>query len=434
MKQAITIFLGGLVSLNAMAAMPVYQPVGSAFTLGTMANKRALSTSLANPASPYLMTRLSSFRTGYLGPAGFGYEMGEISNLTDKVDELEGILSKSDYRSQTEVDNAIASANSIIADVADTAYIKLSGSSQIPFMPLIYKTRGNGAFMLDASASFVGRANILADDISYTASGSDFSLDSDTSLYVQSATDLRLGLGYSQVFGRFVSGALILGGKANFHQISLGRDVSVLIDDSEDSGEAFYDDLFNSQKSTSGVGLDLGAIWVSDYYQLGATLANINEPEFDYANLGNCSGLSGSSLISCQAAVKFASEGKLKLVDSYTMETQLTLEGALVSKDRRWSLAGSYDVNAVDDPVGDAYQWQTVSVSFFSDNVTVPGVRLGYRKNAAGSKLSYLTGGLTLFQRLDVDLAYGLDSLRSDSGSSSIPRSFYLSVGYGSAF
>ncbi|MEO9654478.1 conjugal transfer protein TraF [Marinomonas sp.] len=434
MKQAITIFLGGLVSLNAMAAMPVYQPVGSAFTLGTMANKRALSTSLANPASPYLMTRLQSFRAGYLGPAGFGYEMGEISNLTDRVDELEDILSNSDYRSQAEVDDAIASANSIINDVADTAYIKLSGSSQIPFMPLIYKTRGNGAFMLDASASFVGRANILADEISYTLSGTDFSLDSDTSLYVQSATDLRLGLGYSQVFGRFVSGALILGAKANFHQISLGRDVSVLVDDSEDSGGAFSDGLFDSQKSTSGVGLDLGAIWVSDYYQLGATLANINEPEFDYESLGNCSGLTGSNLISCEAEVSFASAGKLKLVDSYKMETQLTLEGAVVSRDRRLSLAGSFDVNGVDDPVGDAYQWQTVSMSFFSDNVVVPGVRLGYRKNTAGSKLSYLTAGLTLFQRLDVDVAYGLDDLRGDGGSSSLPRSFYLSMGYGSAF
>lgn len=423
-----------LISSQLMAAMPVYQPVGASYTLGTMANKRSLSTSLANPAAPYLMTTLQSFRHGYLGPIGFGYEVGDVSNLEDQVDELEGIVSSTSYTSVAAADAAIARANGIIGDIADTAYIKFSGSLQVPFMPLIYKSQNRGAFMLDSSLSFVGKGSLLSDDISYSLSGSSYSLNTDTSMYIQSATDFRVGLGYSQVFGRFVSGALVLGGKVNVHEISLGRDLSVLVDDSSDSGSAFGDGLFDNQKSTTGIGLDLGALWVSDYYQLGATLANINEPDFDYESLGECSGLSGSKLTSCNAANTFASAGKLALQSRYTMERQLTLEGALTSKNRQLSLAASYDVNAVKDPVGDDYQWQVVSLSYFSDNLIVPGARLGYRKNAAGEKLSYLTAGATLFQRLNLDLAYGLESTGSEGGSSSIPRSFFLSLGYDTAF
>ncbi|GAB3489152.1 conjugal transfer protein TraF [Marinomonas epiphytica] len=434
MKKSLLALIVSFASAHLMAAIPVYQPVGTSYTLGTMANKRSLSTSLANPAAPYLMTTLKSLRHGYLGPIGFGYEMGSISNLEDQVDELEDTLSSESYSSTAEAEAAIAKANGVISDIADTAYIKFSGSVQLPFMPLIYKSQNRGAFMLDSSVSFVGKGSILADDINYSLSGSSFKLNTDTSMYIQSATDFRVGLGYSQVFGRFVSGALVLGGKINFHEISLGRDLAVLVDDSSDAGSAFGDDLFNSQKSSTGLGLDLGALWVSDYYQLGATLANINEPEFDYETLGDCGGLTGSPLTRCNAAVTFSDASKLSLVDSYTMERQLTLEGALTSKNRQISLAASFDVNAVADPIGDEYQWQTLSVSYFSDNIAVPGVRLGYRKNAAGEKLSYVTAGATLFQRLNLDLAYGLESLSDEGGSSSIPRSFYFSLGYDSAF
>jgi hypothetical protein len=410
-----------------MASIPIYQPIGSSTVLGSYTNRQSLITSLANPAAPYLMTNIESFRVGFLGPLSLGYETGEISDLNDKVDELEGILEK-DY-SASEVTAAKERAEAIINEIGDTAYVKFSGSVQVPFMPIIYKTRNHGAFTLDASASMVSRAGVLADDISVSST----ELSSDTSLYVKRATDYRFGLGYSQVVGRPVSGALILGGRVNVHNIALNKKLSVLTDESDDADDGFGSFLLERKNVETGVSLDLGAIWAAPNYQLGASLANVNEPEFDFGELGNCSGLSGSDLTSCNAAVRLSNEGKLELKETYKMKSQLTLDAAVMSTNQNWSLAGSYDVNSVADPVGDKYQWKVISLSYFSDNLLFPGIRVGYRKNHAGSKLSYATVGATLFRRLDFDLAYGLEKF-SDGDGGTLPRSLYFSVGYGFAF
>ncbi|REG82882.1 conjugal transfer protein TraF [Marinomonas pollencensis] len=434
MKIPLTLSALCLLSGYTMAAMPVYLPVGSSYTLGGVVNPRALSTSLANPAAPYAMASTSagkSWRAGFLGPVGVAYEVGKVDDFTDRVDDLEDILGKTDYASIAEANAALDDANSILNDLSESAYVKLSGSTQVPFMPIIYKTRTRGAFMLDASASFVGKANILSDDISVTGSGSNYQLDSNSSLYLASATDVRVGLGYSQMLARTPVGELIGGVKANFHRISLGRSLAVLSDESDDTEEVFIDSISDDKKASSGVGIDLGAIWVSHQYQLGVTLANINQPTFEFDDLGDCSGLSGSSLASCDAANELASDGKLSLSERYKMEAQTTVDGAITSRNRQWILAASYDVNAVKDPVGDDYQWGVVSLAYFSDSVLAPGVRVGYRENFAGSKLSYVTAGLTFFRRLNVDLAYGLEKIEGDSV---LPRSMALSVGYDMAF
>ncbi|MFI8622034.1 conjugal transfer protein TraF [Marinomonas sp. NPDC078689] len=434
MKTSLTLSALCLFSGSVMAAMPVYLPVGSSYTLSGVVNPRALSTSLANPAAPYVMASTSagkSWRAGFLGPIGVSYEVGKVDDFSDRVDDLADILEKTDYASSAEANAAVDDANSILSDLSESAYVKLSGSTQVPFMPIIYKTRTRGAFMLDASASFVGKANILSDDISVTGSGSDYELNSNSALYVASATDVRVGLGYSQMVIRTPVGELIGGVKANVHRISLGRSLAVLSDESDDAEEVFIDSLTAGKKASSGVGIDLGAIWVSHQYQLGVTLANINQPTFDFGDLGNCSGLSGSSLTSCNAANALASDGKLSLSDTYKMEAQGTIDGAITSRNRQWILAASYDVNGVKDPVGDDYQWGVVSLAYFSDSVLSPGLRVGYRENFAGTQLSYVTAGLTLFRRLNVDLAYGLQKIEGDSV---LPRSMALSVGYDMAF
>jgi hypothetical protein len=428
MKKYLATFSMAILSSSVMASIPIYQPIGPSTVLGGYANRQSLITSLANPAAPYLMTNIESFRVGFLGPLSLGYETGEISDLNDKVDELEGILDRKDY-SAGEAAAAKERAEAIINEIGDRAYVKFSGSVQVPFMPIIYKTRNHGAFMLDASASLVSRASVLADDISVV--GSD--LSSDTSLYVKRVTDYRFGLGYSQVVGRPVSGALILGGRVNIHNIALNKKLSVLTDESDDADDGFGDFLLERKNVETGVSLDLGAIWAAPNYQLGASLANVNEPEFDFGELGNCSGLSGSDLISCNASVRLSDEGKLELKETYKMKSQLTLDAAVMSTNQNWFLAGSYDVNSVADPVGDKYQWKVISLSYFSDNLLFPGVRVGYRKNHAGSKLSYATVGATLFRRLDFDLAYGLEKF-SDGDGGTLPRSLYFSVGYGFAF
>jgi len=86
-------------------------------------------------------------------------------------------------------------------------------------------------------------------------------------------------------------------------------------------------------------------------------------------------------------------------------------------------LAGSYDVNAIADPLGDEYQWATVSLSYFSGNWILPGMRVGLRRNMVGNALNYITVGLTFYRCLDVDLAYAAEDDKGNSG-------LMMSVGY----
>ncbi|UTW00479.1 conjugal transfer protein TraF [Marinomonas rhizomae] len=442
-------------------------------------------TSLSNPAAPFLMTNIQSLRSGFLGPLSLGYEMGDVKDLEDQVEELEKILekdygdsdglssfvelddlvalvdptdlaalialgdlsdlSKADIESlgitdaeinalvlegDNEVSRSISEANSILNNVGETAYIKLSGALQVPFMPVIYKTQKHGAFMLDSGLSFVGRVGVLSDDISVRTLDEGVELVSDTAVYLKRASDFRIGLGYSQAVGRPVSGALILGGKINLHQIALGQKLSFLTNEDDSATDAFGDFLMDRDNVQSGISIDLGAIWTAPNYQLGVAATSINEPEFDFEELGQCNGLSGPELSSCNSTIRLSNKGKLKLKETYKMKAQLKLDAALMSSNQNWSLAGSYEVNPVADAVGDKHQWQTVSLSYFSDNFYFPGVRVGYRKNQAGSQLSYATVGVTLIRRLDFDIAYGLEKPEGES----LPRSVYFSLGYGLAF
>jgi hypothetical protein len=472
MKKYLAIFslglwLGlGVFSPVAMASMYVYQPIGSSTVLGSYGNRHALSTAAGNPASSYFMANLQGFRVGFLGPIGIGVEGGGVDGINDRVDELEAIFDK-DFTSSididaikteaqsasdpdafvvakideilTDINSSLDSADVVISDISRTTYAKFSTTVQGPFLPIIYKTRRRGVFTLDASASLVGRADILADNLTLTGvdelkavtSASDLDtvnvddvdIESDTSVYMKRASDLRFSLGYSEMVSRSETSALIVGGRLNFHRLALDQKITVLSED--DDSSVSYSDFFLSRDSvSSGVSLDLGLILTGRNFQLGAAVANVNEPEFDYKGLvSNCTGLTGADNTSCEAALRFAGKGVFSLNETYKMEAQMTVDAAVKSKDQHFSLAGSYDVNAIADPLGDEYQWATVSLSYFSDNWVLPGMRIGYRKNLVGSELNYYTAGLTFYRRLDVDVAYAPENDDGNSGA-------YVSVGY----
>tara|TARA_R110001632_G_scaffold196061_2_gene318019 strand:+ start:52008 stop:53255 length:1248 start_codon:yes stop_codon:yes gene_type:complete len=415
MKKLLIVSMS-LLSTAVMAAMPVNQPTGSSFTLSSAPNQRALSTALGNPAAPFLMVNQDdedNFRFGILGPLSVGVEMGDISDLGDRAEEIEDIID-ANYTTLTEAQTALNKANSILSDIDDTAYIKTSVSMQVPFMPVIYKTKDDGAFMLDASISAVVKGRLLAGQI--TRSGTE--LVASTSFYAQTATDLNVGLGYSQSMWENSHGMLVGGAKANIHQISMGRALVRLDDKNNDAGDAISDAISDDAISSTGVGIDLGAVWVSNYYQVGLTLANINEPEFDGAPLDS-SAIPSSSNVST--------------TDKYVMEMQSTVDAAVSTKGKQVTLGMSYDTNAVKDAVGDEYQWAVASVSYYGDSHFIPGLRAGYRQNLAGTELSYATFGLTVLKRLNIDLGVALETVEDEDGDE-MPRSAYFSIGYDTAF
>ncbi|MBD5772361.1 conjugal transfer protein TraF [Marinomonas colpomeniae] len=469
MRKYLIIIFFGVFSSFAMASMYPYQPIGSSIVLGGYGNRHALSTASGNPASSYLMANLEGFRTGFLGPVGIALEGGGVNGINDKIDDLtealdasflenfETTLQNAQSNSSsfsdadavdaaetllTDFDAVLSDVDGIVTDISNTLYAKVAVTTQAPFLPIIYKTRRRGVFTFDAGASLVGRVNVLADNLTYTglddienvstvsdltsADISSADVETETSVYIKRASDYRFSFGYSEMVSRTETNALILGGRINFHQLALGQKLTVITED--DDSSVSYGDFFSSRSSvSSGISLDIGAILVARDYQLGISMANVNEPTFDYDALGNCSGLSGADLSSCNAAVSFADAGVISLNEEYKMRSQITIDGAIKSKDQNFSLAGSYDLNAIKDPLGDEYQWSVVSLSVFSDYLLVPGFRVGIRKNMVGTELSYLTVGTTFFRRLDVDLAYAAENDDGNSGA-------FLSVGYSLVF
>ena len=86
------------------------------------------------------------------------------------------------------------------------------------------------------------------------------------------------------------------------------------------------------------------------------------------------------------------------------------------------------DTNAVPDPVGDDFQWLSVSGGYATDSWWIPGIRVGYRKNLAGTELSYLGAGVTVFKFVNIDVASALDTV-SISGKT-LPQGLMASIGF----
>jgi hypothetical protein len=466
-----------LLSTAVMAAMPVNQPVGSSFTLSNAPNQRALATSLGNPAAPFIMVNQQdndNFRFGIVGPIGVGVEFGDISDLGDRVEKVQDLVDELDATDineirneiinnidtssitaelnaattqeelekiiddnagtiatavttaiENKIDEIVKDANSILDGVSESAYVKTMISAQVPFMPVIYKTDSKGAFTIDSSISAVIKGNLTEGEIKRD----ELEFSSDLSFYSQVVTDFNIGFGYSQSMWENSHGMLIGGAKANVHQLSSGRALVALTDENADVGDAVSDSLeADAVAETTGVGIDLGAVWVSNYYQAGITIANINEPEFDRATID-----SSCSSESCSAAKSLSNSGEISLTDTYTMEMQTTLDFAVSTPGKQVTLGLSYDINPVEDAVGDEYQWAVASLSYYGDSHFLPGLRGGLRQNMAGSELSYATAGLTLLKRLNLDVAVALETVENEDGDSA-PRSVYFSLGYDTAF
>ncbi len=96
--------------------------------------------------------------------------------------------------------------------------------------------------------------------------------------------------------------------------------------------------------------------------------------------------------------------------------------------DGRGNIAATVDLDDVHDAVGDLQQGFTAAIGYNTRTPWLPGVRLGYRKNLAGTKLSSASAGVTFFDRVHLDAAVGLKSTRVDGNS--VPRTMALNLGF----
>jgi hypothetical protein len=421
--------MSAMLCANAYAD-PVYLPPGSNLVYGASSNNQSIMSSITNPAAAAadLSNEDSQYRSAILSIGG-GYELGNFDDLFNTIDSTQTLLNTPIVLTGTAatdlaaVNNVINSVNTTTAALQKDGQASIFFGGHVPFTPLVVTRKGwGGSFVLDANASAIANMAFIADPIAPLASapvGGSYTLPAnDSTLLVKAAVVGELGLGYSRPVLNSDTGDLTAGVRAKYYQVKLARDAQQLI---TSTGAQSTLKASQAYTSSSNVGLDVGTLWTAKRYRLGAWINNINGPSFKYNTITSAeltaAGYTNGAIIS-----------QLTADETYKMKPQLEMEGAFYSESQNWILNASLDGNAVQDPVGRDFQWATLSAAYATNSWWIPGVRVGYRTNLAGSKLSYVTGGLTMFEALSLDIAYGLKSTTDNSGNS-IPRSAMINLG-----
>jgi hypothetical protein len=462
MKRWLALSTLALACANAYAT-PVYHPLGPNLTYGAVTNNQTIISNITNPAggAAVFTKEESQYRFGILSNLGFGYEFGDVENLYNEIDDAQVTLESDQNLSGTDVASlcpgltpapasvsscadAIAadlntrvftSVNNVLNTAQEDGYARGFGSLHVPVLPLVISNKSlGGSFVLDANYSATANMTFLADPValqgsdilaaiqSYASGGGTGTLSvpvptdvSDTTLLVRGGAVFELGFGFSRTMLEVPAGQLAAGVRAKYYKVGLSRVATRLI------GSEGSEDTFNADEDyeeSAGFGIDLGALWISKHYRAGAWVDNINQPSFDYNEIDTAAaGYTDAAIIA-----------QLQDSESYEMSRQVHLEGAVFTESQNWVIAVGLDVNAVEDATGNEYKWATISAGYATDSWWIPGFRVGYRANMAGTELSYLTGGLTLFKTVNMDLAYGLDSVEIDGESA--PRSFMFNLGF----
>ena len=192
--------------------------------------------------------------------------------------------------------------------------------------------------------------------------------------------------------------------------------LSVRFGDITDSEELFDAIRHSDFEDDTRVGVDIGALWVGENYQLGAQLTNANQPKFTFPDV-DLNPYSDETII-----------GLIQGDRIYTMDRQLKLEASLFSSDRRWSAHLGLDADSATDPLGDEYQWLTFSVGLARDSWWLPGARIGYRQNLTGTEKSYVSLGVSAFRIFNIDISSALDTVSIDG--TTLPQGLMINIGF----
>jgi hypothetical protein len=432
--------------------------MGQDITYGGASHPRTVQSALHNPASP-----AASDRRGVwfgLGGASASYELGDVrgfeGRLNDIADALNQEFQGADVREKVEnAQDTLNSVNAFTDELGQRGYANLQGRVQPPMMPLGAGLPGlGGQFSLGVEPMGNARVEFLNDPLCVNGPeseintiraatnrfddllceddlGGEVSLSSDSSAFIKGAAGTVASLGYSSeaLFRR--DGELILGTRLNRYDLELAKGVHKLANEdrsgeSADIIDGLEDEFDRNTREASATGMDLGVLWKAHRYRLGATIYNVNEPSFAYPAIGNdCQALDGNAKSNCNAADELS--GQLDNNETHTMEQQIELEAGVFSSDRTWSLTSTYDVSSAPDVLGNEQQWFSLTGSLSPRGWWIPGLRLGYQANQAGSELGYYTGGLTLFRLINIDAAVSRETVEVDGEEA--PRSARVSLG-----
>lgn len=431
----LALFVGLFISTSIAFAEQVYAPTGSNLSYGYSGNTQSIYSYTNNPAmgASALKDGEGDFKMGLMS-FGVGYELGDLNNITDTVDEISKRFDNLDV-SQTDtalIQSAVNSVNEGLGVLSDKGTFKFFGNIQ-PVMPLVIASNWlSGALVFDLNVTMATKGSILFDPVNYTVDinnpiNGDVAIDpatnqliiqnNDSTLLAMAAVTGEFSLGYSRLAWSDPDGDLYGGLRLKMLRVGLGR-IAVKVETVDNGSDTIVEDSADEVTDTSSYAIDIGAMWASMHYRIGASIVNLNAPSFEYPQIDLAKYIDPDSRVRAQ----------LVGGDTYTLDRQLKLEGAWYSESRNWIVNGSMDANAAEDPFGDPYKWMVFSAAYASERFLIPGLRAGYRKNTVGSNLSYLTAGLTLFNFFNLDIAYGLEKVEIEGETG--PRSAYVNAGF----
>ncbi len=473
-----------LLSVNAVFAQAVFQPPGANLTFGDVTHGQRIQSASGNPAAAAadLARGAEITARGTVLSAAVGLEYGNVQNLFDFYDNVtkaykpgdpgdggggpgqnpgdkpdDGIdlgdiwdSLDPDFQATIEaVGKEVATQTALLALIREEAYGKAWLSGNAPF--ILGGEHLGGAWTFGVNWSGTAKAFGLVEAIDFDADAAEMALEdwfnqlpinrpvqfpisdevllaiepvtdavkfviqNDSTIVTKAAQMTELNVGYSRLAWSNAAGSLYLGVEASQYLMRLSR-LSVRFGDITNSEELFDAIRNNHYDNDEGLGVDIGALWVGENYQIGAQLTNVNEPKFNFPQV-NLSTYINQEII-----------GFLVRDRSYTMDRQLKLEASLFSSDRRWSAHLGLDADPATDPMGDRYQWLTLSAGLIRDSWWLPGARIGYRQNLAGTELNYLSIGLTAFKVVNIDIASALDTVSIDG--TTLPQGVMVSIGF----
>lgn len=390
-----------------------------------------------NPAQGfYVVPESDRFRMGIAGSLGIGYEMGEVDNFLDRLDDVLDNLERDDIG----VAEGIALANElndVLALIGRDGYARLNAGLQAPLTPIVVRTPA-GTFSVSIEADAEVKASVLDDAVVYSAGSQE--LMTRSSLYLKSATLARVSVGWSDELWKKERQSLVGGARLNIINGALSKQVinlkaAATSPDDDDVGDIISDQYDTNETKTTNVSIDLGVIYRIDDWRVGLTLKNINEPEFDYGTVGaGCASLAAGSqeYANCMSADYFAQDGRISASETWVLASQATVDGAYIFGNGRGMVGFSYDLTDINLPTGDLQQMFSLVTAYQSPRMWLPGVRAGYHANRKGSELSSISLGLTFFNGLTLDVLMGLEDTEIDGDS--LPRTAAVSLGWQSGF
>ncbi|MDH3326928.1 MAG: conjugal transfer protein TraF [Gammaproteobacteria bacterium] len=433
-RSLLTLALLGI-SLSA-AAGPVFLPSGENLTYGEAGNHQSLLAYTNNPAVGASSLGMSSWNFGMALPIssfGVGLEVGPVDDMAKDIDALSAELQKFETADPTidDINGIKTKFDSFLENAGASGYLGLNVGFHVPFFPIVWSSADvlGGSVVFDSNMGIQAKLAILDSPIEYNplAQGAN-QLQTNSAAYIKLGAVSESSFGYSRPVFEYGNGNLYAGLRAKYYMVGLTKAL-VGLSQMDGADAAINDKVSEVQddfQPETGVGIDLGLMWVAPNYRVGATFKNVNSPSFNYDTIGvDCETKTGPSQDSCYIAKSYANE--IDTQETYVMDAQVSVEAAYFNSSRNLVLNFAADTSPVHDTVANEVQWMTVSAAYATSNLIIPGVRVGYRKNLAGSALSAATAGFTLFKMLHLDLAYGLESIDVDGAPQ--PRLAQVNLG-----